>query len=164
MTRPLGASLGDLFARPLNDAPGRPFGSLEMSNATMMANSTVFCSGMTLAAYRAAHNGKNCTIGSPFPTSVPTSFPTSTPVKGGGAGLGYGYTSVLFLGIVIALTTYMHIYYFDAVSEDDQDVKESLGDALSVQAKAATMDGDEHVERWYSRFMKKHKRVLASEA
>ena len=44
------------------------------------------------------------------PTSRPTSMPT---MLSGGAGLGYGYTSVLFIGLILILVVWATIARYD---------------------------------------------------
>jgi len=84
MTRPLGASLGDLLSSPMSDI------------------ATVITPPM--------HNATAHII---TPTYMPTSFPTMVVQQGGGARMGYGYTSLLFCGIMFILTTWMTVSKYD---------------------------------------------------
>ena len=86
MTRPLGASLGDLISAPKMN---------------------------TLNGVAAGSAGTNKHLDIDRPTYRPTSFPAYTPQPGGGANLGYAYTSVSFIFVILVLVTYMTVTGFD---------------------------------------------------
>ena len=90
MTRPLGAALGDLMS----------------------------VQGPNLYTHIAPINSTSTIDYSNVPSFQPTSRPTMLYQQGGGANLGYGYTSLIFIVIIFVLTTWMTITGLDQQSLD----------------------------------------------
>jgi uncharacterized membrane-anchored protein len=74
------------------------------------------------------------TIQTPLSSNYPTSRPTSRPTMlSGGAGMGYGYTSLLFIGIIFLVTSWMTYSKFDQVSVSHEKIKCQDEDQIECQ-------------------------------
>jgi len=91
MTRPLGAALGDLMSVQ---------GPNLYTHITPINSTSTDDNGLT-------------------PSFQPTSRPTMLFQQGGGANLGYGYTSLIFIGVIFILTTWMTVTGLDQLDLDE---------------------------------------------
>jgi uncharacterized membrane-anchored protein len=93
LTRPLGASFGDLISAPVHDSAGPEI---------IVSGSTTKGPGLLVG-------------GTKYPTASPTAQPTVTFVQGGGLGLGAGYTSLVFILVISACIAYISYTGYDRI-------------------------------------------------
>ena len=63
---------------------------------------------------------------------------------GGGANLGYGYTSVLFVGIIFILTTYMTSSKFDQLGPSNEYQSDVPSNIVDIEVRKREIDDDDN--------------------